>query len=173
MKSKVFLASLGFFYMSMVGGCSQPATDVSYQLETDRPCQTMTYFGASDAWSMQFIGLWPEEKQNQIADWLFSAENDANGQPKGIGLSLWRFNVGAGSAEQGDDSQIASPWMRAECFLQPDGTYNWSKQQGQRNFLKLARSVGSINFWLSSILLPSIIRRTAWLQTRVAVVRQI
>lgn len=25
MKSKVFLASLGFFYMSMVGGCSQPA----------------------------------------------------------------------------------------------------------------------------------------------------
>ena len=49
MKSKVFLASLGFFYMSMVGGCSQPATDVSYQLETDRPCQTMTYFGASDA----------------------------------------------------------------------------------------------------------------------------
>jgi len=61
--------------------------------------------------------LWPEEKQNQIADWLFSTENDANGQPKGIGLSLWRFNVGAGSAEQGDDSQIASPWMRAECFL--------------------------------------------------------
>ena len=113
MKSKVFLASLGFFYMSMAGGCSQPATDVSYQLETDRPCQTMTYFGASDAWSMQFIGLWPEEKQNQIADWLFSTENDANGQPKGIGLSLWRFNVGAGSAEQGDDSQIASPWMRS------------------------------------------------------------
>ena len=83
MKSKVFLASLGFFYMSMAGGCSQSATDVSYQIETDRPCQTMTYFGASDAWSMQFIGLWPEEKQNQIADWLFSTENDANGQPTG------------------------------------------------------------------------------------------
>ncbi len=63
----------------------------------------MAYFSASDAWSMQFIGLWPEEKQNQVADWLFSTENDANGQPKGIGLSLWRFNVGAGSAEQGED----------------------------------------------------------------------
>ena len=42
-------------------------------------------------------------------------------KPKGIGLSLWRFNVGAGSAEQGEASQIASPWMRTECFLQADG----------------------------------------------------
>lgn len=58
-----------------------------------------------------------EEKQNQIADWLFSTENDENGQPKGIGLSLWRFNVGAGSAGQGEASEISSPWMRTECFL--------------------------------------------------------
>ena len=46
---------------------------------------------------------------NQIADWLFSTENDANGQPKGIGLSLWRFNVGAGSTEQGENSQMLLP----------------------------------------------------------------
>ncbi len=82
--------------------------NIRYQIETDQPCQTMAYFSASDAWSMQFIGLWPQEEQNQIADWLFSTENDANGQPKGIGLSLWRFNVGAGSTEQGENSQIAS-----------------------------------------------------------------
>ncbi len=72
--------------------------------------------------------------------------DDANGQPKGIGLSLWRFNVGAGSTEQGENSQIASPWMRAECFLNPDGTYNWNKQQGQRNFLKLAKERGVNKF---------------------------
>lgn len=94
---------------------------IHFEIETDQPCQTMDYFGASDCWSMQFIGLWPQEKQNQVADWLFSTENHENGQPKGIGLSLWRFNVGAGSAEQGEVSQIASPWMRAECFLQADG----------------------------------------------------
>lgn len=84
---------------------------IHFEIETDQPCQTMDYFGASDCWSMQFIGLWPQEKQNQVADWLFSTENHENGQPKGIGLSLWRFNVGAGSAEQGEASQIASPWM--------------------------------------------------------------
>ncbi len=76
---------------------------------------------------MQYTGLWPEAQQNQIADWLFSTDNDAQGQPKGIGLSVWRFNLGAGSAEQGDSAQI-QPATRTECFLQPDGTYNWNKQ---------------------------------------------
>ena len=156
MKGKKILAALGFFSIaSVAGGCSQPAPEIRYQIETDQPCQTMAYFSASDAWSMQFIGLWPQEKQNQIADWLFSTENDANGQPKGIGLSLWRFNVGAGSTEQGENSQIASPWMRAECFLNPDGTYDWNKQQGQRNFLKLAKERG-VNKFLAFLNSPPI-----------------
>ena len=76
----------------------------------------MAYFSASDAWSMQFIGLWPEEKQNLVADWLFSTENDVNGQPKGIGLSLWRFNVGAGSAEQGEASRSLLPGCEPSVF---------------------------------------------------------
>ena len=130
----------------MAGGCSQPAPDLRYQIEVDKPLQTMEHFGASDAWSMHILGLWPQEKQNQIADWLFSTENDANGKPKGIGLSLWRFNVGAGSTEQGEASQIGSSWMRTECFLQADGTYDWNKQQGQRNFLKLAKERGVTKF---------------------------
>ena len=57
------------------------------------------------------------------------------------------FNVGAGSAEQGEASQIASPWMRTECFLQADGNYNWNKQQGQRNFLRLAKERGVNKFF--------------------------
>ncbi len=39
---------------------------------TGQELQTMDGFGASDAWSMQTMGLWPEEKQTQAADWLFS-----------------------------------------------------------------------------------------------------
>lgn len=91
----MLLAALGFFSIAgMAGGCSsRPAPDINFQIETDKPCQTMAYFGASDAWSMQFIGLWPQEKQNQVADWLFSTGNDANGKPKGIGLSLDRKSV--------------------------------------------------------------------------------
>lgn len=78
-----------------------------FTIQTSQPRQTIRHFGASDAWSMQFIGLWDDEKeQEKIADWLFSTENDSNGQPLGIGLSIWRFNLGAGSAEQGSASQI-------------------------------------------------------------------
>ncbi len=104
--------------------------------------QPIDNFSASDGWSMQFIGKWPQQKQEQMADWLFSTENHSNGQPKGIGLSLWRFNIGAGSTEQGDASQIGSVWTRSECFLKPDGTYDWGKQAGQRHFMKLAKQRG-------------------------------
>jgi O-glycosyl hydrolase len=122
-----------------------------FVVNSDLKYQSIDNFSASDGWSMQFIGLWPKEKQEKIADWLFSAENDAQGKPKGIGLSLWRFNIGAGSAEQGEASGIGSEWNRTECFLLPDGTYNWNKQKGQRNFLQLAKQHG-VNQFLGFIL---------------------
>ncbi len=87
----------------------------------------------------QFVGLWPDEKRNQAADWLFSNELDTNGKPKGIGLSLWRFNIGAGSTDQ---KNIQDEWRTAECFLQKDGTYDFSKQAGQQWFLKAAKARG-------------------------------
>lgn len=138
---------LFFSALLILGSCSaQKLPDITYTILLEKPLQTMNGFGASDAWSMQFIGLWPQKKQEQVADWLFSVENDADGQPKGIGLSIWRFNMGAGSAEQGENSQIGSKWTRTECFLRADGTYDWNKQQGQRNFLQLAKERGVKQF---------------------------
>lgn len=103
MKYKVLLLALA----AITTSCS-PQADINYQIIPEQPQQTMDHFSASDAWSMHIIGKWPQEKQDQVADWLFSTDNDANGKPKGIGLSLWRFNVGAGSTEQGEASQIGS-----------------------------------------------------------------
>ncbi|UCS95806.1 xylanase [Echinicola marina] len=104
--------------------------------------QTIEHFGASDAWSCQFVGLWPEEKKRAIAELLFSQQNDETGQPKGIGLSLWRFNIGAGSAEQGEQSGIGDEWRRAQSFLNSDGTYDWDKQAGQVWFARAAQEFG-------------------------------
>lgn len=120
---------------------SKAQQPIRYDILTSQPRQHIEHFGASDAWSMQFIGLWPEKQQEQIADWLFSTENDAQGKPRGIGLSIWRFNLGAGSAEQGDSSHINYS-TRTECVLRKDGTYDWSRQAGQRHFLKLAKQRG-------------------------------
>lgn len=114
----------------------------NFTILTGKPQQSIEHFGASDAWSMQTIGLWNDEmEQQKIADWLFSTENDENGQPKGIGLSIWRFNLGAGSAYQGDSAHINKS-TRTECFLQPNGTYDWTAQPGQRKFLKMAKERG-------------------------------
>ncbi len=116
-----------------------------YDVNVNAPEQTIHHFGASDAWSMPYVGLWPMDQQRQIADWLFSTETEVDGQPKGIGLTLWRFNLGAGSAEQGDSSQIN--WQtRTECFRLADGSYDWNKQAGQRSFLRLAKERGVEHF---------------------------
>ncbi|HEY6082690.1 MAG TPA: glycoside hydrolase, partial [Chitinophagaceae bacterium] len=105
--------------------------------------QTIHSFGASDGWTCQIIGRWADlRKKSKIADLLFSMDTAADGSPKGIGLSLWRFNIGAGSYEQGDSSYIKDPWRREECFLNSDGTYNWNKQAGQQWFLQAARQRG-------------------------------
>ena len=117
-----------------------------FVVESKEKHQTIDNFGASDGWSMQYIGLWPKEKQKQMADWLFSTKNDTLGNPQGIGLSLWRFNIGAGSTEQGKASGIDDAWRRSECFLLPDGTYDWNKHKGQRNFMQLAKQHGVDQF---------------------------
>ena len=113
----------------------------TFTIDQKRRCQRIEHFGASDAWSMQNLGQWPDDMQRQVADWLFSLDTLDNGQPRGIGLSLWRFNLGAGSREQGDSSYI-NKGTRTECFLQWDGTYDWSRQAGQVRFMKMAKERG-------------------------------
>jgi hypothetical protein len=116
---------------------------ITLSLNLDDRAQQIEAFGASDAWSTQFIGSrWPVEKKEQAATFLFSRETDADGDPLGIGLSGWRFNIGAGSTEQGPSSQISDEWRRAECFLNADGSYNWEKHEGQRWFLGQAAAHG-------------------------------
>src|SRR5690242_10468129 len=108
MKVQFWRARNSFFVAAacvvvMMGGCSKsnPVTETNESsnevvIDINSKKQTIRNFGASDAWTCQYIGLWPDAKREQVADWLFSRDTDANGSPKGIGLSLWRFNIGAG-----------------------------------------------------------------------------
>ena len=75
----------------------------------------------------------------KIADLLFSLENDKEGNPVGIGLSNWRFYIGAGSMEQGDSSNIRNVWRRSESFVDANGNYDWTKYKGQRWFLQAVK----------------------------------
>jgi O-glycosyl hydrolase len=128
---------------------------IKVSINLNQAFQTIHSFGASDCWSIKYIGKnWPEAKRNEIADLLFSKGFDANGNPKGIGLSMWRSNIGAGSFEQGVASNISSDWRREECYLNSNGTYDWTKQAGNRWFAKAARDRGVENLLLFSISPP-------------------
>lgn len=128
---------------------------IKVSINLNQSFQTIHSFGASDCWSIKYIGKnWPEAKRNEIADLLFSKDFDANGNPKGIGLSMWRSNIGAGSFEQGAASNISSDWRREECYLNNNGTYDWTKQSGNRWFSKAAKDRGVENLLLFSISPP-------------------
>ncbi|WP_324673225.1 glycoside hydrolase [Hymenobacter sp. GOD-10R] len=119
---------------------------VTVQLDDAKTYQTIDNFSASDAWACQFVGQWPAAKKEAMADLLFSTEDKAGGQPKGIGLSMWRFNIGAGSTQQGEQSGIRDEWHRAESFMLPDGRYDWTRQAGQVWFLQAAKKRGVKQF---------------------------
>lgn len=116
-----------------------------YQLSinTGVTYQTMDNFGAAACWFGEGVGkYWPKAKKEEIAKLLFSNETDSDGNPEGIGLSAWRFNIGAGTFEQGDKSGISDFRKRVECFQNPDGTYDWSKQSGYVWLVQKAKEYG-------------------------------
>ncbi len=122
------------------------AQSLAYTISPSERYQRIDNFGASDCWTIQAAGMLPDARREQLADWLFSLKVDAAGNPAGIGLSLWRFNIGTGSADQGEHSGIGDPLRRSECFLRPDGSYDWSRQAGQRWFLQAAKARGVNQF---------------------------
>lgn len=142
--------------MSMSCNGSEPVTEtvnpadqtVTVRIDPSKTYQTIRNFGGSDAWACQFTGNWPLTKKNGIADLLFSTDTLADGRLKGIGLSLWRFNAGGGTTEQGDASGIRDEWRRAESFFGSDGGYDWNKQAGQMWFLNAAKERGVKEFLL-------------------------
>lgn len=118
-------------------GYGAPAQNAPIEIVVDLNFehQIIDNFGASDCWSMQMIGGWRLENRNRIADLLFSTA-------EGIGLSCWRFNIGAG--KNVDD--IHDAWRTAETFEVGEGRYDWSRQSREQWFLGAAKARGVEQF---------------------------
>ena len=138
--------------LSVIAVCALTAMTTSaqtkkYVIDKNIKYQEIDNFSASDAWRMDFVGKnWPVEKKEQLADLLFKREFDKDGNPMGMALSCWRVNIGAGSYENREHKEVSSTWNRTECFLSPDGTYDFSKQAGQQWFMNAARERGMNEF---------------------------
>lgn len=119
---------------------------IKVKVNFNQPAQVMESFGASDAWTCQYAGLWPDAEKNKMADLLFSKKLDEAGNPLGIGLNFWRFSIGGGSAAQGKESGIRDEWRRQLSFLDGNGTYNEDAMPGQLWFMDAAKKRGVNNF---------------------------
>lgn len=92
--------------------------------------QTMYGFGASACWWAQCVGGFSDEKVDEVMKMLYDDE-------EGIGLNIYRYNLGAGSQ---DDAALYNRARRAECFLQSDGTYDWNADANAQKCLAVANS---------------------------------
>ena len=107
--------------------------------------QTIESFGTSGAWWSQYVGLWDVpyngnmlfklSVREQIATWLYD-------RSFGIGLTNYRYNLGAGSADSGlgDYSDVN---RRAQSFETAPGVYDWSKDEGAVWFLNKVTELGA------------------------------
>lgn len=117
--------------------------DIIFTADFNVKKQTIHHFGASDAWSVETIGLWPDAKRDSLVKVLFSSKFDSNGNPEGAALSNWRFRIGDGSRDQTPQGLSPGNWHKTtHCFLNADGSYNWDKQPGSVWFLKKAKEYG-------------------------------
>ena len=129
--------------ISLLAVSTAIAGELKISINPEKQYQTIDNFAAADAWSGNFVGQYFDEAQKgQVAKWLFSQKIGKDGNPEGIGLSLWRFNIGGGSLEQ-DGANIIPYQRRAESFLTKDGqAYDWGKCAGQMYFVKKAKEYG-------------------------------
>jgi len=120
-----------------------PDSALTLTVQWDETHQTLHGFGASGPWTIPDLWKdgWSESQINQMADLLFSQEMGDQGNPEGIGLSLWRFVIGTGSA-QNEGNDCTASGKRLETFLDEvqDGelVFDWSKQRAERRFLQKA-----------------------------------
>ncbi len=123
-------------------GVGKPMQYSALRIDENTTYQTWDGFGTSSCWWSQYVGSWDQPYKagdlpvrEQIAQWLYSREN-------GIGLTIYRYNVGAGSA----DSGLGEFWdknRRAHSFIGVDGEYNWNRDKNAVWFLERCVELGA------------------------------
>lgn len=109
-------------------------TEISVLISPEIRLQTIAHFGVSSSWWAQDVGGWDDSIRMQLADLLFSVDN-------GIGISLFRYNIGAGKGHS-----IEDPWRYTACYLEDPETFNPNCDQNALWFAKAAHQRGVNHF---------------------------
>lgn len=104
--------------------------------------QKFESIGASGAWWAQIVGGWDhidpmsgKQVRDRISELLYSKEN-------GIGLQVYRYNIGAGSKHSGKGI-YSQPARSTECFEVSKGVYDWNRDKNAVYMMKQAVKDGA------------------------------
>lgn len=98
-------------------------------IDLNKTYQTFNGFGASACWLSQEIGGWKNAKD--ILSLLYGKEN-------GIGLNIYRYNLGA---ESKNDSTIFGITRRTDGFMKKDKSYDFTADKNAQHALKIAKEL--------------------------------
>jgi O-glycosyl hydrolase len=131
--SVIVFIVLGFGCLPSGGVMSAPEI-AHITVDSQHTYQVIEGFGASGAWWAQDIGGWDEPNRSRVIELLFD-------QNTGIGLSIYRYNIGGGS-----QNDIIDPWRSAETFEVDRGVYDWSRDANAIWVLRAAHAAGVERF---------------------------
>lgn len=128
----------------MLNGCQSSGSPVAspadnpalarIRVDPAQRFQVIESFGASGAWWAQAVGGWQQGNLDQVIRLLFDAE-------QGIGLSAYRYNIGAGGG-----AEISDPWRRTQSFEISPGAYDWQRDANALRVLKAVQRAGVTQF---------------------------
>jgi O-glycosyl hydrolase len=124
-------------FVSLTPASAQPEV---HTVRLDQRHQTIDHFAASDCWTTKIFEHWSIEGRERVADLLFSTD-------RGIGLSMWRFNFGAGRQPE----RIPKPLRTTDTFEVAPGQYDFTRKPAERWMLAAAKKRGVEKFLAFSL----------------------
>lgn len=140
-KKLVFSLSAILFVMSTIVDWFKISPDcILLKLDTVFTEQEITGWGSSAAWWAQVAG--DNENADEYAKLLYSEE--------GLGLNVYRYNVGAGEKDNPNSRLWKDSWRATESFLvyneaKGEYEYDWTKDAAAQKMLDLCLSYGCID----------------------------
>lgn len=119
----------------VINATTQKPVDISSSVDLNTKYQTIDGFGTSAAWWAHKVGGWGSAEK--IIKYLYDRED-------GIGLNIYRYNVGAGSRP---DENIDSYWARTDTFVDSYDaetktfTYDFTRDAEAQNCLSIAKNL--------------------------------
>jgi O-glycosyl hydrolase len=113
------------------------ATTTTVRFDPQLQYQTIQGWGTSLAWWAEATGSWSLANRQALANMLFSPT-------AGIGLNVVRYNIGGYTAQ--DASTCTNgfrPGAAIPSFEQSSGSYDWSRDPGQRWWAQEAQDLGA------------------------------